>query len=272
MKVLLLAAGYGTRLTPITAFIPKCLAPIHGRPLLDYWLEFLVNGGSQSILINSHYLSPILMEYINASTWRDSVEVIFEPNLLGTAGTIEKNSSYFSNDSFMVLHADNLTSFDLNSFIAHHKNRPAKAMMTMALFKATKPSECGIVELSVDNTVKSFYEKISSPPGNLANAAMYIFEPDVIEIIRNCNKSIKDISIDIIPKLMAMDSIYTYDCIDYHRDIGTIESLSKAASEFPVGSWSIQNQKAWHKIVANYMPLQLIEDLSLQSSIDCILG
>lgn len=90
-RALLLAAGLGTRLKPLTNYLPKCLIPIHGRPLLDYWLEILVNHGVSEIVINTHYFSPLVVDYVNRSSWVDKVVMVHEENLLGTGGTILAN-------------------------------------------------------------------------------------------------------------------------------------------------------------------------------------
>ena len=91
MKALLLAGGTGTRLQPLTKFIPKCLAPIRGRPLLDYWIAALVESGINEILINTHYLSHLVEFYVKNSSWKNNVTLINEATLLGTGGTISEN-------------------------------------------------------------------------------------------------------------------------------------------------------------------------------------
>ena len=90
MRALLLSAGLGTRLQPFTNTVPKCLIPIHGRPLLDYWLDLLFEQGIERVLINTHYLPSMVTEHIAKSIWFDRIDTVFEEQLLGTAGTIKK--------------------------------------------------------------------------------------------------------------------------------------------------------------------------------------
>lgn len=95
MRALLLAAGFGTRLLPLTERLPKCLVPINGRPLLDYWLENLLKGGVEEVIINTHYLAPLVHQFLNQSSWSSRVTIVHEERLLGTGGTILKNREFF---------------------------------------------------------------------------------------------------------------------------------------------------------------------------------
>src|SRR5450830_907814 len=135
MRALLLAAGLGTRLRPLTDFLPKCLVPINGRPLLDYWIENLVTQGIDEILINTHYYAAQVNAYIQQSTWHKQVTLIYEDHLLGTAGTALANRDFFCNEPFLLAHADNLTRFNSADFIDTHRRRPAGTDLTMMLFE-----------------------------------------------------------------------------------------------------------------------------------------
>jgi mannose-1-phosphate guanylyltransferase len=91
MRALLLAAGIGSRLRPLTETVPKCLVPIHGRPLLDYWLELLFSGGTERVLINTHWLADHVRDYVASCRWRPRIDLVHEGTLLGTGGTILAN-------------------------------------------------------------------------------------------------------------------------------------------------------------------------------------
>lgn len=230
MKVLLLAAGLGTRLRPLTDRLPKCLVPIHGIPLLEYWLRALLQYDDCDVLINTHYLAPLVVEYVRKSQWAHKVTLVYEENLLGTGGTILKNREFFQEESFLVAHADNLTVFNIGDFIKHHTERPHGAELTMMLFKTNNPRSCGIVELNSAGMVTGFHEKVDLPPGDLANAAVYVVEPTVIDLIASYKKKYVDFSVEIIPKLIP--NIFTYKNTWYHRDIGTIDSWKEAHKDF----------------------------------------
>jgi len=247
MRALLLAAGLGTRLQPLTNYLPKCLVPIHGRPLLDYWLETLVNGGVSEILINTHYLAPLVIEFLNKSTWARHVTFVHEEHLLGTGGTVLKNHSFFQNEAFLIAHADNLTIFNVQEFLNCHQSRPVGAEMTMMVFETDNPQSCGIVEIDDSGLVKAFHEKVSLPPGILANAAVYILEPSVADFMATFGKDEIDFSTEVIPNLMGR--ICTYRNAFYHRDIGTISSWTQANKDFPAMPSAAQDAKAWGYIL-----------------------
>lgn len=230
MKALLLAAGLGTRLRPITNTIPKSLVPINGKPLLEYWLENLDAAGVSEFLINTHYLHKEIEKYILNSKFSHRVTLVYEEKLLNTAGTILANEKFFrKNESFMLVHADNLSICNFKEFINSHKKRPLNAEITMMLFRTDNPSSCGIVELNNYNIVKKFYEKVKEPPSNLANGAVYICEPAIIDFLKTLNKNTIDFSVEVLPHYIG--KINTYLNNTYHRDIGTVESYALSQIE-----------------------------------------
>ena len=231
MRALLLAAGLGTRLRPLTDSIPKCLVPIHGKALLDIWLDLLLTGPVERVLINAHYLADKVESHVANSRWKNRIELVYEPELLGTGGTILANESFFQSETFMVAHADNLTWFDAEAFIACHARRPASAKITMMTFRTETPQSCGIVELDEAGFVIGFHEKVANPPGNLANGAVYIFEPAVIDFMKSLGKPVVDVSTEVLPHFLG--HIVTYENDVYLRDIGTPESLTKANADYP---------------------------------------
>jgi len=231
LRALLLAAGLGTRLRPLTDTVPKCLVPIRGRPLLSYWFDMLFQGGVERILVNTHYHADAVNEFVANSLWRERIDLVFEPELLGTGGTVLRNREWFDREAFMVVHADNLSLFPVGEFIETHRKRPAGAAITMMTFDTDAPESCGIVELGETGLVRRFHEKVKNPPGTRANGAVYIFEPEVIDFLVGLKQEFIDLSIDVIPAFLGR--IVTFHNTGYHRDIGTIDSLRKAEAEFP---------------------------------------
>ena len=94
MRAMLLAAGYGTRLRPLTNSIPKCLVPINGKPLLQIWLERLTAADIGPFVINTHHLAEQVRAFIAASPYRNEVTLVHEPELCGTAGTLIANLGF----------------------------------------------------------------------------------------------------------------------------------------------------------------------------------
>jgi len=229
MRALLLAAGVGSRLRPITNTIPKCLVPINAIPLLEYWLKSLSEAGVDEFLINTHYLHVQVEEFVKSSKYRDKITLVYEKELLNTGGTLLANRAFFDDEHFMLVHADNLSFCNFGEFINAHKNRPSNCDITMMLFKSDSPSSCGIVELDENGIVQKFYEKVKNPPSNLANGAVYICEASLFDFLESLDKKEIDFSNDVLPKYLG--KLNTYFNNTYHRDIGTIESYALSQIE-----------------------------------------
>ena len=225
MKVILLAAGFGTRLRPLTDNIPKCLVPIKGKPLLQIWLERLTNSGLDQFLINTHYLSNQVNDFINVSKFKNNCVLKNETTLLGTAGTLLSNLNFIGEEDCMLIHADNYCLADFKEFIKSHNQRPSYCLMTMMTFRTDTPSSCGIVELDDNNVVISFHEKVEFPPGNLANGAIYILSSELIKIVKEKYATATDFSTEILHHFLG--KIYTYKTNDVFEDIGTHEKYKK---------------------------------------------
>jgi len=228
VKALLLAAGLGTRLKPLTDTVPKCLVPIRGQPLLDIWLQRLSAAGVGPFLVNTHYLASKVTDFVQSSPYNSVVSLVNEPELLGTAGTLIENLSFFDDRGGMLLHADNYCLADLLEFQEAHRNRPADCWMTMMTFRTQTPSSCGIVELDQHGVVVDFHEKVTDPPGNLANGAIYLLSAELIPWLRTLSPSPKDFSTEIISRLMGR--IYTYETDAVFLDIGTPHTYALANS------------------------------------------
>jgi mannose-1-phosphate guanylyltransferase len=219
---MLLAAGLGTRLRPLTDTIPKCLVPIKGKPLLQIWLERLTEAGIGPFLINTHYLAEQVVAFIELSPFLDQVILVHEPQLLGTAGTLIQNLDFFQGEDGLLIHADNYCLADLREFIQAHKERPSQCLMTMMTFRTDDPSSCGIVELDDRGVVIGFHEKVAEPPGHLANSAIYILSKEMVELIKSGLTASLDFSKEVIPRLVKR--IYTYETNEPFADIGSIAS------------------------------------------------
>lgn len=226
MRALLLAAGLGTRLRPLTDTVPKAMVDIAGRPLLDRWLAMLFAGGIERVLVNTHYLGPVIRSFVRSSPWSGSVDLVDEAVLLGTGGTLLANRPWFGEGSLLVTHGDNASDLDVAAFIRAHAARPRHVLATMALFRTEHPQSCGIVLMDDNGIIREFHEKKANPPGNLANAAAFIFEPEIFTYLVAAGKSVIDLSAEIIPRLLGR--IQGFEIDGYHRDIGTPESLEMA--------------------------------------------
>ena len=229
IKSLLLAAGLGTRLRPLTYKIPKCLVEINNKPLLGDWLDKLEKINSESVLINTHYLADKVKDFLDTQRERKiKIHNFYEEKLLGTAGTLIANYKFFLNSTGIMIHADNFSKLNLFDLIKAHNERPKKCLLTMLTFKTTNPQSCGILEINKQRIVNGFHEKAKNPPGNIANGAIYVFDNDFLDWLIENHPKAKDFSTEVIPNLMG--KIYTFQTNLPYIDIGTERSLKEAKS------------------------------------------
>jgi mannose-1-phosphate guanylyltransferase len=227
MKAFLLAAGLGTRLRPITDSTPKCMLRIGDRPLLDIWLDALAKAGVHEVLVNLHHHAPVVRSHVAARSGPPAVRMVEEQELLGSAGTLLANRSFVDGEEmFLAVNADNLTDFDLGVLVDAH--RDGGAIATLSLFRAPRPSECGVVDVE-DGRVVGYVEKPADPPSDLANAGMYAFHPSVLDVIAGPRP--KDIGYDMLPRLVGRARAVTIDGC-YFIDIGTPAALERARDEW----------------------------------------
>lgn len=226
MRALLLAAGLGTRLRPLTDTIPKCLVPIKGQALLGIWLDRLTQAGIGPFLINTHYLSARVQAFVAASPYCDQVTLVHEKKLLGTAGTLIANLDFFEGQDGLLIHADNYCLADFHGFVQAHERRPSGCLMTMMTFRSDTPSSCGIVELDGRGVVVGFHEKVANPPGNLANGAVYLLSAELLQTMATELHTVMDFSTEVLQQLVGR--IYTYETKAFFLDIGTPEAYDRA--------------------------------------------
>jgi len=231
MKALLLAAGTGARLQPLTQVLPKCLMPIHGIPLLLHWIDLLQKNGISNILINLHYLPQLVEETVRATVANESIIFACEEELLGTGGTILNNLDFLDSEDLLIIHADNLSNFDLADFIKAHRKRPSSCHITMLTFHSDEPQNCGILDLNDHGIVEQMHEKQKKFHGNIANGAVYIIDRQVTAFLQSLGKKLVDFSRDILPAFMGKVGTYFND--RYHRDIGNPQALLRAQLEYP---------------------------------------
>jgi NDP-sugar pyrophosphorylase family protein len=245
---MLLAAGEGTRLRPLTLEIPKVLLPVGGVPLICYTLVWLKRHGISKVVINLHHLGEKIREFLGGGS-RFSLEIVYTPEeiLLGTTGGVKRMAQLLAAQSqsplsnpFVVVYGDVLTDLDLSAMISFH--RAKKALATLALFQAPDPREVGVVKLDKEDRLVSFMEKPQSPTPNirppisnpqpsstLANGGIYILQREFLDYIPG--QRFVDFACDIFPKLIELGlPIYGYRLQpgDYLIDIGSPEKYRKA--------------------------------------------
>ena len=201
-RALLLAGGLGTRLRPITDTTPKCLVPIAGRPLLDYWFDRLREAQIRDVRINTHHHFQLVREYIRAKNQGGyfTVSEAYEPVLLGSAGTVHANRDWIRpGDTALIIYADNLSDVDLGAFVKFHESR--RQPMTMLLFHTPYPSKCGIAAMDNNDTIVEFVEKPANPKSDLANGGIYAFTSEAFHKAADMAKF--DMAFDVLPQFVG---------------------------------------------------------------------
>ena len=228
MKAFLLAAGLGSRLRPITDVTPKCMLIIDDRPLLDIWLDAFDRAGVDEVLVNLHHLPHVVSRHIAARCGPPAVRTFFEPELLGSAGTLIANRRWVEGEElFLACYADNLTDFDLQELVDAHRGYDTVA--TLTVFHSERPSAGGVVELDAGGRVVGFAEKPSQPASDLTNAGMYAFRPAVLDELDGMPPH--DIGYDLLPRLVGRACAVLVE--GYFRDVGTVDAYRRAREEWP---------------------------------------
>ncbi len=228
MKAMVLAAGKGTRLFPLTGVIPKAMAPVAGKPIMQHIFELLAGAGVEEAYVNVHHLADVILGRYGERDRVDGMTVNFvrENKLMGTAGGVKHISDRFD-ETFVVIMGDALTDVDVREVVAFHKKRGALA--TLALIHVAHTSRYGVVELDSQKNVVNFQEKphSSEAVSDLANTGIYVLEPEVLEYIPE--NMFFDFAEDLFPRLLeAGEKIVGYEGDFYWSDIGTLGSYRAA--------------------------------------------
>lgn len=234
MKALLLAAGLGTRLRPLTLQTPKCLLPVGGKPLLAYHLEALQHIGITDVLINTHYLHEQVDVFVGRyqEVHPDMrVTTVYEPELLGSAGTLRQNAAYFADqEHILVVYADNFTDIDYRAFIVQHTR--AGTIGTIAGYYEEHPEQKGIMVFTDDHRITAFKEKPKPEEvvSHYANAGMYILHRQIFDVLGCLSVAgVLDFGHDVFPALLQQkQTLSVYLMTEHLLDIGTPENYALA--------------------------------------------
>ncbi len=227
-RVLLLAGGLGTRLKPLTDKMPKCLIPIAGRPMLDYWFDRFEAADLSEVRINNHHLPNQVRAYMDQKNAAGKFQITeaYEPTLRGSAGTVTANRDFINDEDLCVLvYADNLSDVDLTGLLEYHRSHDDP--FTMMLFHTTAATQCGIATLDDENRVVEFVEKPKHPTSDLANGGIYVLDGKAYREI--ADMGVFDLGFDVLPKFVGRMRGWVWQ--GYHRDIGTLESLTQARKD-----------------------------------------
>ena len=236
MKALILAAGEGTRLRPLTLDRPKPMLPIAGRPLLEHTIAWLKQHDVIRVAINLHHRPEAITRHFgDGHRWGVQIVYSYEEQLLGTAGAARRLRTFFD-ETFVVVYGDVLTDMNLTAMLDFHSAHQTAAA-TIALYRVPNPSDCGLVGLNGNQRITCFVEK--PPPEDvftdLANAGVYVIEPAILDHIPPDTDY--DFGHDLFPELMASGvPLYGHPISpkEYLIDIGSREKYEKAQQEWAV--------------------------------------
>ena len=215
MKAMILAAGKGTRVRPITHTIPKPMIPILQKPVMEFLLELLREHGFTEIMVNVSHLAEEIENYFRDGQ-RFGVEIAYSfegriedgeliGDAMGSAGGLKKiqNFQRFFDDTFVVLCGDALVDLDLTEAVKRHKAKGALASLITKLVPRDQVSSYGVVVTDEEGRVRSFQEKpeVDEAASDMINTGIYIFEPEVLDFVPSYQPF--DIGSDLFPKLVA---------------------------------------------------------------------
>ncbi|MCK9351775.1 MAG: HAD-IIIA family hydrolase [Candidatus Pacebacteria bacterium] len=240
MKAVILCAGLGTRLRPLTDTIPKVMVPIGGKPLLQHHIEWLVGSGIQDIGINLFYLPEVITEFLgDGSRFGACIHYSRQDTLSETATGFKKFKDFVGDDSCLVVYGDNFFSLDTEDFLNAHRRQGA--LVSVLLKEWEHPESKGIVGQDNAGRILWFKEKPKKEEitTNIGNAGIYLVEPEIFSYIPDDRDY--DFGKDIFPSLLKNGvKMFGYRLSGHHLDIGTPEALAEAEGVYK----KVYSQKA----------------------------
>lgn len=243
MKAMILAAGLGTRLRPLTNMIPKPLLPIAGTPLIVWNLLLLKRHGFHDVVINLHHLGPMIEQALgNGSRYGLRIVYSREPVILGTGGGLKQAEPHFSGESVLVLNGDTLVELDLGALCAFHQQRDA--MATLVLRKDPEAEQWGLVEMDSDNQIvritgRGRTDQVPTQPRMFAG--IHVLRP---RLLRDVPKGVASTVIDpYVAAIQRGEAVLGYDCEGYWSYIGTPERYAQAEQDASAGRITLASRQ-----------------------------
>jgi len=233
---MVLAAGLGTRLRPITYAMPKPMVPVVNKPVMEHILRLLARHGFTETIANLHWF-PELIEGCFGDGSGFGVELSYsrEERLLGTSGGVRK-AAEFLGESFLVISGDALTDIDLGAMRAFHESHDGIA--TLATKRVEDTSQFGVAISGADGRIQGFQEKPEPAEAlsDLANCGIYMFRAEIFDFFpapgasrvagRDDPPGFADWAMDVFPRLLEGDvPFYSHEIDAYWNDIGNLEEL-----------------------------------------------
>ena len=219
MKAMVLAAGLGTRLRPLTYEIPKPMVPVLDRPVMAHIVGMLQRQGFDEVVANLHYFPETIRGYFG-----DTIEYRLEEELLGTAGGVRNVADFFGDEEVVVVSGDALTDTDLNGLVERHRTSGGIATLTVKRVEDTR--EYGVVVHDPEGRIQGFQEKPDPAEAlsDLGNCGIYCFSPEIFYFFPD--GPFADWAQDVFPALLENDiPFFIHEITDYWNDVGSLEEL-----------------------------------------------
>ncbi|MEA3238506.1 MAG: nucleotidyltransferase family protein [Candidatus Bipolaricaulota bacterium] len=230
MKAVILCAGEGERLRPLTLTTPKPLLPIGNKPLIEHTIEWLASYNIHDLFINLHHLGETIEAHLgDGGNYGAHITYSHEEELQGTAGALRAFSDLIDKP-FVVVYGDILTRFDLARLETFH--RAHGGIGTLVVQRTDRPHDCDIVEVDADKRLIGLHHAPGNfSHGNLGNAALYLLEPEILEFLPHHGPA--DFVVDLFsPALNAGKALYAYESNEELLDIGTHTRYEEAQRRY----------------------------------------
>lgn len=222
MRAMVMAAGLGTRLRPLTYDAPKPLVPVANRPVMEHILRLLPRHGFEQAVANLHWFPDEIRDrFRDGSNLGVELSYSYEDELLGTAGGVRNVSGFFGSEPFLVMAADALTDIDMTALWSAHAANDGIA--TLAVKRVPNVSEFGVVIAGSDGRIQGFQEK--PEPGealsDLASCMIYVLSPEIFDYFPD--QPVVDFALDVFPALLEHDvPFYVHPIDGYWNDVGSL--------------------------------------------------
>jgi mannose-1-phosphate guanylyltransferase len=250
---MVLAAGLGTRLRPITYGMPKPMVPVLNRPVMEHIVRLLARHGFTETIANLHWFPDLIRDHFGDGS-RLGIELSYSPEerLLGTSGGV-RNVADFLGDSFLVISGDALTDIDLGAMRAFHESHDGIA--TLATKRVEDTSQFGVAITGADGRIQGFQEKPDPAEAlsDLANCGIYMFRSQIFDFFPAPGASaaarsgdpdgFADWAMDVFPALLASDvPFYSHEIEAYWNDIGNLEELRAGNLDALAGAVEVERE------------------------------
>jgi mannose-1-phosphate guanylyltransferase len=242
MKAMVLAAGQGTRLHPLTEHTPKALVPVAGRPMIEYSLFLLKRYGIRDIIINLHHLGDQIESYLgDGKQWGLQITYSKEPELLDTGGGLLKAKPFLQDGTFIVINTDVLIDLALSDLLAfHEKNR---AVATLVLRPDPLADQFGSMEIDGDGRIRRFLQtwtaatELSVPTTELMFTGVQVLEPRVFDYMAPDDTPRKfSTTKDTYPRmLLHQERLFGFRFGGFWQDVGTTSRIKEAEDSLAAG-------------------------------------